>query len=539
MSDHTPASGQPEYLTQGGGQPMATPPPPPRSGSGARKGVIAAGVVLAAVVAGGGVWAYSFFSQGSQPAEALPAGTLGYASVDLDPAGGQKIEAFEMLRKFPAFKEQVGLDANDDLKEKIFDEAQKSGECPDLDYADDIEPWLGDRFAVAAVDTGEEQPTPVMVIQVKDGSAADVGLKKIQACSGDDSSGGWVIEGDWAVVGETQAIAQKVTDETDQGTLASDSDYQKWTGEIGDAGVVNMYAAPEAGEYLARMSEEFSSMAQGMSSSLDPNAGATGELPPAAADALKDFPGMAMTLRFSDGALELAAAGGTNAATSKFLGGGSVETIDNLPDDTAAALGLALGDGWAQGLLDNMAGITGMSGDELAQEMEAETGLTTDDLETLLGSSASLSLSSDFDAETFFNSSDGSDVPVGLKVKGDASAVQGVLGKIASSAGPDAATVLGNDANGDTVAIGPNPDYRKKLLEDGSLGDTDEFQNLVPHADEASMVFFVNFNAGDWLTNLAGDDAEAKDNLEPLQGIGMSAWQSDDASHFLLRLTTD
>jgi hypothetical protein len=50
---------------------------------------------------------------------------------------------------------------------------------------------------------------------------------------------------------------------------------------------------------------------------------------------------------------------------------------------------------------------------------------------------------------------------------------------------------------------------------------------------------FVNFDAGDWLTNLAQGDAEAEANLQPLKGLGMSSWIDGDTSHFLLRLTTE
>ena len=43
----------------------------------------------AVAVAGGAAWAaMSFFSTGEQPAAALPAGTLAYAGIDLDPSGG-------------------------------------------------------------------------------------------------------------------------------------------------------------------------------------------------------------------------------------------------------------------------------------------------------------------------------------------------------------------------------------------------------------------------------------------------------------------
>ncbi len=550
MSDQTPTDGQPEYLEQGGGQPMTSPPPPPRERGHRRKGLVAGGVIGLAALVGGGVWAAtSFFGQGPQPAEALPSSTIGYAAVDLDPSGGQKIEAFKMLRRFPAFRDQVGLNADDDLKKKGFDSMQSDGFCPDLSYPDDVEPWLGDRFAVAAVDLGEPNPTPVAVIQVKDDSKAEAGLKQIQSCAGGQGSSGYVVDGGWAVVAETEDIAQKVVDGTGDGTLADDSDYQKWTGEVGDAGVVNMYAAPEAGQYLAQMAQQFSGMASGFGSmtgddSMGGNLGndnppAGMGLPDEMVDQLKDFPGMAMTVRFNGGALEVAAAGGTNDQTAAMLGDGGLSAMTGLPDDTAAAVGFSLGDGWVQKMLDQLSGMSGMSSDEMVSQVEQETGLTLpDDLQTLLGDSATLALSSDFSAQDFVNSSDGSDVPVGMKVHGDSDAIGSVLDKVAAK-DPTAGTVLGHDANGDFVAIGPNPDYRSRLLQDGSLGDSEEFKDLIPEADKSSVALFVNFDAGNWLSNLAQGDTEAKANLDPLKGLGLSSWVDGDTSHFLMRLTTE
>ena len=84
--------------------------------------MIAVGAAVGAVAVGGLAWAaWSFFSTGAQPAEALPDSTLAYASIDLDPSGGQKIEALRTLQKFPAFKDQVGIDSDDDIREWIFD----------------------------------------------------------------------------------------------------------------------------------------------------------------------------------------------------------------------------------------------------------------------------------------------------------------------------------------------------------------------------------------------------------------------------------
>ena len=103
-----------------------------------------------AVVAGGAWAATSFFATGAQPAEALPDSTVAYLSVDLDPSGGQKIEAIKTLRKFPGFADNVDLETDDDLRERLFEEITSSGECEGLDYAADVEPWLGSRAAMAA-----------------------------------------------------------------------------------------------------------------------------------------------------------------------------------------------------------------------------------------------------------------------------------------------------------------------------------------------------------------------------------------------------
>ena len=90
-----------------------------------------------------------FFQQGSQPAEALPSTTIAYASIDLDPSGSQKIDAFRTLNKFPAFKDQVGIHSVDDVRKKLGDELIKGLGCDGLTFDDDIDPWLGDRAAVA------------------------------------------------------------------------------------------------------------------------------------------------------------------------------------------------------------------------------------------------------------------------------------------------------------------------------------------------------------------------------------------------------
>lgn len=543
MSSTTPPPadpGGPEYLDQSGGEPAGPATEPGTGRGGRRTALVAGGAVVGLALVGGGVWAaMSFFGGGPQPAEALPAGTLGYASIDLDPSGGQKIEAFRMLQRFPELRKELdGFDAEDDILAKAFEDIEQ--DC-DVSYEDDVQPWLGYRFAAAAVDLGEDLPSPVAVIQVTDAGAAEEGLEKLAGCAGEDF-GGWVVEGEWAIVAETEDIAQEVTDASADGMLADDETYQKWTEAVGDPGVMSIYASPEAGAFFAEMMGTFGGGMLGMPMDpmMDPTVDTdTPAVPDELSQALEEFQGMAATLRFDDGALEFEVAGaaGSDDQMQLFATDRGDDVITTLPDDTAAALGFGFADGWVTAALEQAANASGgeMTVEDMEAELEAMTGLTVDDVETLVGESATISLGSDFDAETFYNSSDGSDIPLGAKVQGDAGAIQDVLATIAESLGP----VVGNDAEGDMVAIGPNPDYRGQLLEDGGLGDSDVYQNVVRESGDANAIFFVNFDAGDWLTELAGGDQEIEDNLDPLEGLGVSSWSDDDSTHAVFRLTTN
>ncbi len=542
-----PPPGGPEYLEPEGGGPLAH-RSGSRRGSGRRTAAIVGGALVGLAALGGGgllAWA-AFFSVGDQPAQALPAGTLGYLSVDLDPSGSQKIEALRTLNKFPAFEDAVGLDADGDIKQRIFEEIQADGTCESLDYGDDIEPWLGDRFAVAAVDLGEDEPAPVVVMAVQDAQAADDGMQKVQECDGGEagvSAGGWVIEDGWALVAETKDIAEEVADARADGTLDSDSDFAKWTGEAGDAGIVTAYAAPEAGQFIA---DTLGGTADGPTpgDAVGDPFGDTG-VPEELIDVLRDFEGAGVSVRFDDGSLEIESASsldliGLNALTDSDQG---AEVVGTLPEDTAAAFGVGFEEGWFDQLLEYASQFTGdeFDLDELIAEAEDEAGLELPgDAETLAGESLAVAIGPDVDAETFFNSEDGSDVPVGVKIKGDSDAITEVIDKIVSNASDEEVqTILGTDTAGDYVAVGPNDDYRAKLLKDGDLGDTDVFQDVV-REDGVSSVLFVNFDAGDgWLARLAEDDKEAQKNIEPLSGLGVTGWADGDVGHSVLRITTE
>jgi hypothetical protein len=487
------------------------------------------GVVGVLALGGTAAWAAtSFLATGAQPAEALPADALGYASIDLDPSGSQKVEAIRMLRKFPAFRDKISLDTGDDIRERIFDEVVTGGECDGLDYQRDVEPWLGNRAAVAAVDAGEEMPSPVVVVQVTDAAAADDGFANlIELCGGGDTVS-WRIEGDWAVVAENDAITGTVVDGAGEGTLADDATYQKWTAEAGDAGIMSMYLAPEAGELFAEARNLVG---------VAPGGGTDAE----AERAFAEFEGAAATLRFDGGALELEAVGDVGPRASQLVSattGGDV--IATLPADTIAGFGLGFTEGWFGTMVEQLALQSGadLSSDEMLSELASATGLDLPaDVEALAGEAMALSLGSGVDLEEFFNGGAG-ELPVGVKVKGDPDEVERVLAKVRPQLGSQGA-LLEVQSDGDFAAISPNADYRGLLVEDGGLGYTAAYQDVIADAD-AAAVLFVNFDVDDnWLDALTGDDPELADNVAPLSALGVTSWSDGDASHALVRLTTD
>lgn len=523
--------------------------PTARSADNRKRLLVLGGLVGVLAVGGGAAWAVSsFLATGAQPAEAMPASTLGYVSIDLDPSGGQKIEAIKTLRKFPAFKEEIGLDTDDDLRQAIVEEIVKSGECEGLDFAKDVEPWLGDRAAFGAADLGGDTPVPMAVVQVKDAGKAEEGIDNlIDVCGGSGDERPYVISGDWLVISTTKDDAQNAVDATKEASLASDEDFKRWTGEAGDPGIMTMYAAPEAGEFLGRYVSDAAGMGSmfGMPSvdgmDLDEPLESP-SVPPELQKMLDEFDGAAATVRFDDGGLEVESAYSNfqGDLTTKFAGDAGGDIVASMPDDTVAAIGIGLGEGWAQSLIDYMASVGGgeMDVNELLAEAEAETGLTLpEDLETLFGEGIAVGLGSGIDPDAIANGGPG-ELPLGIKIKGNAEEIQAVLDKIKDLAGPEIAPYLEVTESDGYAVLGTNDAYKAALGASGSLGESEAYDNVIE--DDAAGVIYVNFDADDdWLTSIAGDDPEIADNLAPLSALGISNWIEGDVVHGVFKVTTD
>lgn len=508
-----------------------------------RTGLVVGATAAVVLVAGAGAFAVSqFMSSGPSPATVVPGDTVAYFSLDLDPAGGQKIEAVQTLRKFPVIRDELGLDGSEDLRRWLYEALTAEDPCPDIDFTDDIDPWLGDKVAVATR-PGDEEPVPFFVVQVKDADLATDGIAKIAECADEDTPG-TAFSDDFMVVAETQEVADGIVADAEDGALSDDEDYQRWIDEAGGSGIIEAYVSADAPEYLSKTvgvptPEDLS----GLTDEALPDMGGEMDEMPDVEEAFADFQGAAMVLRFDDEALEVEmAAGGLpgQVETSRDSG------LGDLPESTAVAFGFGVPDDAVQRMIDALTEFSGMTQeqvDEGLRQAEEGTGLEIpEDVQTLLGDGVSVAVDSsmDFGAMVEGSDMDPTDMPIGLRIVGDPDAITGVLDKVEDTLGPVLGPIVVEEGD-DAVAIGLDADYVATLAEDGSLGEQERFRAALEDLDDSGVGLYVDFDAGDWLTELAAteQDEELQENVEPLDSLGITGGIEGDVAHGLVTLTTD
>lgn len=493
-----------------------------------RTAVIVGGTLTALLIGGGAIATWRLLAaNGPAPEEVLPTSTIGVVTLDLDPSAGQKVAALRAIRKFPALKEAVGVKDDEDLRELAFDKIQEEGGCEGVSYQDAVKPWLGQRVALAAVDLGEEAPTPALVVQVADAEKARAGVRQLlEKCGDPGDDFGYTTTDDFLIVSDSNRHAKEIAKTGADKPLTDDAAYQKWAEELGDAGVLNFYVAKAAAGHLAELGrQELDGVGQ-------PDAEAMEE-------ALDEFDGAAGTVRFADSGLELAVAGG---GSEKYVADAPVGAqIGALPTDTAMAFGFGVPKDLAQTTLKQLEDAMGPELEAQLAQTEAELGLTfPEDVQTLLGQGVTFSLGGEA-PESFDEIGSPGDVPVGITIEGEPEKIRGVIGKIEQAVGAELAELgVASRDDDSTLALASSDGYATRLIEDGGLGDVARFNGVVPEAVDSSSIFFVDFNSS-WVDLLTGaaDDAELTANVEPLDALGVSAWRDGDVIRALVRLTTD
>jgi hypothetical protein len=520
MSDHTTVL--PEYPAQ----------PEPRKSTGGLIAVVAS-VVVVVLVATGGFAAWRWFSGGGpRPAEVLPASTFALVTVDLDPSGGQKVEAIKTLRKFPEFRDQVGLKPDSDPLKRLFDEAKKEAACKGLDYDRDVKSWIGQRLGVGAVQL-HGKTRAVAALQVSDADNAKTGFPRLAKCL-ELSDYGWTLTDDYVVISDSNALAKEIVADGKKSPLSEDADFQKWTDEAGGAGIMNAYVGRKAVDV---MSEELSSGLKDMGGLVDGPSSSDDEQFADILAGYKDFQGAGAVLRFADGGIELSMAGGGGKATKSSTT--VADHVAAMPADTAMLLAFAIPPGAFKAI--EKADPNGNSSELLGTMLGIDFPA---DLEALLGKSLSVSLGGDA-PDDLSSISGPEDLSVGALIQGDSTKIDAVIAKLEKSAGVTLGDlqVVKSSKDG-KVALASNQDYADQLLGSGRLSEDAGFKDAVPNAEDAQAVGYVDFD-GSWGKAIVkmirdeggADNKKAADNLAVLRALGISAWTDGDVSHGLVRLS--
>ncbi|GAA1306006.1 hypothetical protein Psi02_23100 [Planotetraspora silvatica] len=484
--------GQAEEL--GFNAPDGTEGAPAKRGRGWLLAAISAIVVV--ILGGGGVWAFSQLSGGgTQPQEVLPGNAIAYVRLDLDPAANQKLALLTIARKFPGIKDSL---SDDDPRKALF-EAIK-GDSPDLakvDYAKDVEPWLGDRAGLAVLSSGAgKEPDVAAAVQVKDEAAARDGIAKL--APGDEY--GLAFRDGYAILAKTQAAADGYAKAA---PLSQNAQFSDDTSAVGEPGVMSFWM--DLGE-LADMS------------------GAAATAAPTALESIKDMR-FAGALRFDGDYAELT--GITRGGAANTLKGQPVK-IAELPASTVGAISLSgLGDGFAtQWPKIQQAAEATPDGQTITKSLEQFQQLygisVPDDIVTLLGKSLTIAL----DQEGL----DAQQPNVGAVLTTDPVKAQAVVTKLeALLAGSGTPLQLAKKPGDGQLVVASTQTYADKLGTKGTLGESESFKLAVPDADAANYAVYVDLDKLEPLY-LSGLKGEEKSNVQVLRAIGLSGNYTDGTS---------
>ena len=449
--------------------------------------------------------------------------------MDLDPSAAQKVSAVRLLTKFPAFSDVTGItEETEDLRRRAFDLLkQRTPECQNLTYEEDIATWLGDRIGVGFLPppAGSSEPGVAVVVQVTDRSAAEDALRAIADCSGEGPIPYAAVGEEYLLFAESDALAKDYAAAATEQPLSADEAFSTDMDLLGDQGIVSGWLSIE------RLVDVLpaGSVPQG----LDPNQ-------------LFAVDTMAVALRFDENYVEYAGVA-SGAQTPTDI---TDNPVVDLPESTFAAASLSEGGQqvdqmWS--VLESMMASSGQSLDVVTQQIEDETGLVLPaDLKTLLGDNVTVALDAEgLDFQQLAQSGDPSLLRLGARFQTDPAAFHAVFDKIMRYAASQGARLPLTTTDGDGfVTVSTNADYADQLASDGALGESETFQHAVPNADQALAVFYANFDAVEDQAISAlqsgGAPQEVIDNIEPIASVGMSTWVPEDGQMaFSVRLTVN
>ncbi|HWU22722.1 MAG TPA: hypothetical protein VN088_14400 [Nocardioides sp.] len=503
------------------------PAPTPRAPRWRRRIVVGtAGVLLVGGLSAAGLGARWYLHTGAQPAEALPASTLAYLAVDLDPSGKEKLAAKGVLDKLPiAASDDLGGVA--DLRKVVVDKLLASGDCTGKTFDHDVLPWLGERAAVAMV-TVESKPQPVIVLQSSDDGRADRGMAALSACGGSDF-GHWDVRDGWIVWAEKQSYADAVVAGAKSGTLADDATYKSMVDEAGGTGLVTGYLAKSAfGTLFSTFIGDETSLPAGLVS-----------------EVAKKFPGMALSVRAEDDQVR-ADYVMTIPADAPARTGSVEPALADLPAGSSAVVALHPGQGMGGSSFKSAfdAGFDNSAATPRERRMIRRYSQRT------LGAPIETVFSDLFDSTLVAvlgptTAGDFGRSPVQLPIAGELlpatdkrDRVFGYFRKLAPQMGLDRWAT----ESGDAIVAATSPANRG-VLSGGGLTSSPTFRSVIDtDGHDLASVIYVDLHSGllsEALKRGLVGEPKVLENLQKISAIGVAGWVDGATSHVQVRIALD
>lgn len=506
-----PAFGQPDILAAG-------PPVPKRRIAP----VVTSAVVVLAIVLGGGAFTAVklLASKGSQPDRWAPANSIAFAKFDLDPSASAKVAAWEFEQKFPKAPK---IASADQLKDGLLGAAFDDG-TGDVNYATDIKPWLGDRLAVAEFPDSAGKPQEIDILAIKDAKKAQAALTKLVATASSDESGGdsvtgsfsaFSIQGDYVVLGASQAIVDQAIAAAKKADIDSNSTYTSDIAQLKSDRVATIWW--DAGATLKAMSGDLPANARGLLMS----GGLTG-LPD-----LTKAGRFVMGLRVQPTYAELQGRI-LGSSSPKLSSGDAGSALGDLPGGTVAGISLANPEQLLKTELTSLqAGLLGTGAQDEMDQLSAQLGISVPgDLENLLGSQLAIGIDGLPNGAQALESA----LFTAMTRPDDVGRALQTMKILIADAEVDGGGVPALTATTSGSSLVVTDDSRAPQ---GKLSDDAVFRDALDGMPSKAVVAgFVNLS-----TVVKADQAPDAADLTPLQGLGFYIGTDATSPVFAVRLT--
>ena len=266
----------------------------------------------------------------TDPANLVPASASAFLTITVRPEGKEKASAQRLTQALlgTASPGQAALDLL----------ATQADALAGLSFADDVDPWLGDRVAIAVTPSESGDNDLLLVAASRDDEKARASIEKsrklpdggtfrnVSYSRSADGKAAAAVVGGAMLLGNERSLQQAITSIADDSVLSGAASYRSATGELPAAGIATVYV-------------DFGAVAETIGGLL--GGGATAELLAPVIGSQGDAIAARVIAEPGKLRIEAVATGTGDGIAAVQAEGGASDAITTLPGDSWLALGIS------------------------------------------------------------------------------------------------------------------------------------------------------------------------------------------------------